>query len=379
MKPHLASLLRCSSCRGRLGLDASAIERVDRPLPERLPPCSGLCGKPASIAGCADCAVLEVVGGSLVCRSCERRYAIANGVPWMAPPSALADEVKTRTASSFGHLWARSIPAPDAAPRDYHFEKMARALSFRTPQGLVLDGGCGDGIDLRNRAGTAGAEVVGVELSEGGCRTTARRIMRLPNAHVVQADLGRLPFEDRTFDFVYSYGVLHHLSAPQDGLRELARVAGPGAPVAIYLYEDFSDRSPIWRMLLTLANLPRVVTIRTPHGMLFRLCQIASPLIFLTFTLPHRALRHLPMLRLFADSLPFRHGKGPFSLAGDLYDRFSAPVEYRYSREGAQKFVQNAGLTVRTIAKERGWMVLAERNNDTGLTASDSAGRRNVG
>lgn len=266
-----------------------------------------------------------------------------------------------------------------APPRDYHFEKMARALPFAAPRGLVLDGGCGDGIDLMNRAATPGVEVVGVELSEGGCRAAAERIARFSNAHVVQADLSRLPFEDSLFDFVYSYGVLHHLPAPDDGLRELARVARRGSPVAIYLYEDFSDRSPLWGLLLRLANLPRAFTTRTPHALLYRLCQIASPLVFLTFTLPHRVLRRVRVFRPFADNLPFRHGRGPFSLTGDLYDRFSAPVEYRYSRDGTRRFMQSAGLTVRTIAKVRGWMALAAREDDTGVSASDSAGRRNVG
>ena len=359
MKPHLATLLRCCGCHGPLTLEAAAVESVDRPLPERLPACSGLCQQPSS-GDCARCAKLEVMTGSLACRSCGRRYEIAGGVPWMARHNLIRDQQKRRTASSFGHLWAQSLAAADVFPHDYHFEKMAVALGFESPKGVVLDAGCGEGIDLANRARSPAVEVVGVELSEGGCRTTARRVMNLANAHVVQADLSAMPFSDRLFDFVYSYGVLHHLVRPEEGMHELARVARPGAPIAIYLYEDFSDRSPTWRLLLKLANLPRSVTTRMPHAVLFRLCQIGSPLVFLTFTVPHRLLRRISALRSFADSLPFRHGKGPFNLVGDLYDRFSAPIEYRYSRDGAVAFVQRAGLTVRAIAKERGWMAWAE-------------------
>ena len=77
--------------------------------------------------------------------------------------------------------------------------------------------------------------------------------------------------------------------------------------------------------------------------------------------LPHRLLRRIPSLRPFANTLPFRHGTGPFSMTGDLYDRFSAPVEFRYSRSGTEAFVARAGLALRAIAKERGWMALAER------------------
>ena len=69
----------------------------------------------------------------------------------------------------------------------------------------------------------------------------------------------------------------------------------------------------------------------------------------------------MPPLRNFANMLPFRHGQGPFTMAGDLYDPFSAPVEFRYSRRGTQAFVGRAGLGLRNIAKERGWMALAVR------------------
>jgi SAM-dependent methyltransferase len=259
---------------------------------------------------------------------------------------------------------------------------MMQALKVASPdRGLVLDGGCGDGIDLCNRARAAGAEVVGAELSAGGCRTTARRIVALPNAHVVQADLTKLPFEDRAFDFVYSYGVLHHLPVPDAGLRELARVARHGASVVLYLYEDFADRSLAWRASLALANAPRTVTTRLPHGLLYALCQVASPFIYAGFTVPHRILTRIPIspVQSFAGRVPFRHGTGPFSLTGDLYDRFSAPVEFRYSREGTRQFVERAGLTVRAIERERGWMALAERRADGGASARQTIENTDAG
>ncbi len=279
----------------------------------------------------------------------------------MAPDSQIDDDEKRRTAASFGHLWAQSVPDPAAPPRDYHFEKMTAALGFAPPRGVVLDAGCGDGVDLGHRALSSDLEVIGVELSTGGCKTTARRIRRATNAHVVQADLARLPFADEAFDFVYSYGVLHHMPSPDDGLRDIARVARFGAEIAIYLYEDFSDRSATWRALLAIANWPRRLTTRMPHGLLYGLCQAGSPIVFLTLTLPYRVLRRVPRLQSFANMLPFRHGKGPFSMTGDLYDRFSAPVEHRYNQEGAAAFVERAGLALRHMARERGWMALAVR------------------
>ena len=360
MKPHFADLLRCPHCRGPLALRLSKVEFVKRRA--ATPPfCSGLCAMPSPGRPCVACLQIDIVEGALSCTPCAREYRIDEGIPWMAPGQQIDDEEKRRTASSFGHLWAQSVPDPEAEPRDYHFEKLAGALGFASPRGTLLDAGCGDGIDLGHRARMPDVEVVGAELSTGGCRTTAQRIRALPNAHIVQADLARLPFADGTFDFAYSYGVLHHMPKPDDGLSDIARVAKPGAEVAIYLYEDFSDRSAVWRAALALANWPRALTTRLPHRLLFALCQLGSPVVFATLTLPHRLLRRIPSLRPFANTLPFRHGTGPFSMTGDHNDRYSAPVEFRYSRSGTEAFVARAGLALRAIAKERGWMALAER------------------
>ena len=46
-------------------------------------------------------------------------------------------------------------------------------------------------------------------------------------------------------------------------------------------------------------------------------------------------------------------------MVGDLYDRLSAPIEYRYSRDGAARLATGAGLTVVTVAQQRGWVVRA--------------------
>lgn len=301
----------------------------------------------------------EVTGGTLACAGCSARYPVRNGIPELLRrnrPSAATETA--RTAERFGYLWSRSNP--QAGPRrEYHFEKMAAALQLEEPRGLVLEAGCGDGIDLANHASRTGVEVIGVELSEGGCRTSAGRIRAVPTAHVVRADLCELPFADQTFDRVFSYGVLHHVASPPAAAAELARVSRPGAEVAVYLYEDFRERAAGWRLLLALVNSFRAVTTRVPPRWLFVMCQLGSPLVYLLFTVPHRLLRPVPGLRALAQGLPFRHGKGPFALAGDLYDRFSAPIEHRYGHHEARELLRGAGLSVTQVAYERGWMLSA--------------------
>jgi hypothetical protein len=109
--------------------------------------------------------------------------------------------------------------------------------------------------------------------------------------------------------------------------------------------------------MLRAANAWRALTTRLPAPVLFRACQVASPVIFLLFAVPYRVLRTMAPLRGLAEQFPFRHAQGPFGLAGDLYDRYSAPIERRYSRAGAHEFLRQAGAEDIRIGFARGWVV----------------------
>lgn len=94
------------------------------------------------------------------------------------------------------------------------------------PASVVLDAGCGAGVDLAVfRA--AGHHVVGVDLSAGMvCEAAA-------NGPVVQGDLVRLPFPDAVFDACWLSASLVHLDEPSAdaALREVRRVLRPGGPL----------------------------------------------------------------------------------------------------------------------------------------------------
>ncbi len=342
MKRKLLEHLRCPECGGRLALAGPSWHPAH---PEEAVSGELRCDRGGTVP-----AAEEVPRrGGAAAAACGRDYPVRSGVPCFL-------ERRTQTGSAFGYLWSRALGRAEET-RPSHYRKMERALSLGALRGLVLDAGCGEGIEMADAARNSEAEIIGLELSDGGSRASFERTLGLPRAHVVQADLKSLPFAPETFDFVYSYGVLHHLSDPPRGMREIVRVLKRGARAALYLYEDFSERSPLLRGLLELANAPRRLTVRMPHRLLYGLCWVASPVVVLLFTVPHRLLRSVPGGRRLAEQIPFRNGSGPFSLAGDLYDRFGAPVERRYSRSEAEHLLRQAGLEGIVTGNDRGWMV----------------------
>ena len=218
---------------------------------------------------------------------------------------AMSDHATQKTAERFSLLWSRT--RDDTSRIGEHLDRTLRLLSVDNPTGLILDAGCGDGSDSVALAERDGAVVIAVDLSDGGTRTAAERTRHLNNVHVVRADLRYLPFRSDQFDFVYSFGVVHHIPTPDPAMAELARVMHPQSKAALYLYEDFAGRA-LRRWSLRLVNLGRHLTTRLPPRLLFALCAVASPVVFVMCTVPSRILRFIPWTRPLADAVPYHFG-----------------------------------------------------------------------
>jgi len=265
---------------------------------------------------------------------------------------------KTRaTSERFGYGWtAGGLPQPVTAPIKYHLHVMHSALGAPPLGGLVLDAGAGEGVDLASVGLTPGCRAIGVELSNGGIRATAARISTVPRATLIQGNIIAMPLQSNVFDYAYSYGVVHHTVDPQAATREIVRTLKPGGQLLIYVYEDFERRGWWWRAALASVNaVRRPISKMSPAG-IRRVCTLIAPLVFATCTLPSR---HFSWAARFP--YPATQNRTMRSLVPDLYDRFAAPIEERYSEAGARALVEQAGCIVKGVAYIRGWAVWGEK------------------
>jgi ubiquinone/menaquinone biosynthesis C-methylase UbiE len=101
-----------------------------------------------------------------------------------------------------------------------------------------LDAGCGGGRATILMAEAGASEVVALDLSETNVETTRMRAEQrgLTNVTAQQASLLEVPFEDQSFDVVWSNGVLHHTGDTDGSLKEIARLLKPGGWMWLYLY-----------------------------------------------------------------------------------------------------------------------------------------------
>ncbi len=104
----------------------------------------------------------------------------------------------------------------------------------------VLEVGFGMGTDLFQFA-SASANVSGIDLSPEHLRIARQRFSTAGlGADLRLADAEDLPFEDATFDAVYSFGVIHHTPDAEKAVTEIRRVLKPGGQATIGVYHRYS-------------------------------------------------------------------------------------------------------------------------------------------
>jgi SAM-dependent methyltransferase/uncharacterized protein YbaR (Trm112 family) len=332
-REKLIETLRCPGCQGRLSV--SSPPTADR------------------------------VNETLVCTRCQEKFPIIEGMPRMllSPlreallennATSGSEQKKVATALSFGFEWSR-FPEMYKEWQQTFFAYMQPHGSDFFPGKKVLDAGCGSG-RFAYYAAKFGAEVWALDL--GPAVDVARlNTEALETVQVVQADLYNPPFAEESFDFIYSIGVLHHLPEPEVAFRNLLRFLRPGGTIQIYLYWK-PENQPLKSALLAVITAVRHVTTRLPHALVHVLSYPAAVAAFTAFVWPYQLFSRVPGLRKIAEKLPMKqYASLPFRVCvNDQLDRFSAPIENRYTRNEVAAWLERAGLEQQMLRPNFGWV-----------------------
>lgn len=310
MKLSLLEHLACPSCYGRLDLATTASRGA------------------------------EVMEGDLRCRGCGATYPVNRGVPRFVGPARTEESV--RTASAFGWEW-RAFSRID----DHHERQFLDWIAPAGPEAfrgrVVLEGGCGKGRHTRLASRYGAAAVIGVDLSEA-VDVAFDNTRDQEAAHIVQADLLRLPLRPGSCDYAFSVGVLHHLPDPSAGFMALAGKVRPGGALSVWVYGAENNAwiakivSPL-RVRLTSRLPPRVL-----HAISF-LVAVPLWLGLVTAYRPARRARLAWMRRIlpydsymaYISGFPFRE------IHHIVHDHLAAPVAHYLRREVVERWYRSVG------------------------------------
>ena len=308
MKDSLLPYLICPQCGGELSLEAVHREGA------------------------------EILRGALACAACGRSFPIEGGIPRFADLSG--DETQRETAENFGAQWLEFDHV-----EEHHDQQFLDWIAPVTPAFLrdkvVLEGGCGKGRHTRAVAGWGAQTVIGVDLSRA-VEAAYRNTRDLPNVHIIQADIYRLPLR-RAFDYAFSVGVLHPLPDPRAGFASLVRLVRPGGAISAWVYGRENNG---W--IVHLVNpLRERVTSKLPMRWLYALSYLPTILLYLPLKLLYAPLRETSLARFlfYADYLGYI-SKFPFrEIHNIVHDHLTAPVAFYIRREEFAAWFAEAGAT----------------------------------
>ncbi|MFB2976439.1 methyltransferase domain-containing protein [Microseira sp. BLCC-F43] len=165
------------------------------------------------------------------CSHCKADYSESDGTPVLIPTTASRklsfDFPQSRSTNGEQFTDCFSYPPRCGAAgsdKPYHLDLAHLDIFDRLPSGAsILEIGCGGG-QMRSFLESKQFRYLGIDIS----KTRVDQRLQLHGGPDLLCDCHFLPFNQHTFDIVYSAGVTEHLACPYLVVQEVARVLKPG-------------------------------------------------------------------------------------------------------------------------------------------------------
>lgn len=240
------------------------------------------CGGDILLAYASNYEGKEIIDAVLTCQKCTREYKVVRGVPRFADLGKV-EEDKVATAANFGWQW-NNFTQEDPKYNEQFLGWIQPVRPDYFEGKFVLEGGCGKGRHTKLAAQWGAAEVVGIDL--GDAVESAFALTRdIPNAHIVQCDIFKLPFK-KVFDYAFSVGVLHHTPDPKKAFISLAGKVKKDGHISAWIYGAENNE---W--ITNYVNPVRTgFTSQISQPMLYQLSKLPALGLFLTTKLVYRPI-----------------------------------------------------------------------------------------
>src|SRR5690348_2148489 len=187
-------------------------------------------------------------------------------VPSARTGAESSQNLDPRVVRSFGEEWRRfNQNELSAAEHQTLFESYFAIFPWHRlrPDAVGVDVGCGSGrwaLLVAPRVGRLHC----VDASADALAVARRTLGGQANCEFHVASVDALPFAERSMDFGYSLGVLHHVPDTAAAMRSAVQPLKPGAPFLVYLYYALDNRPPWYRALWRATDLVRRGISRSP-------------------------------------------------------------------------------------------------------------------
>lgn len=288
-----------------------------------------VCGGDLNLAYASEYDGTEIITGLLSCVKGAHEYKIVRGVPRFADLSKIEQD-KADTAENFGWQW-QHFTQEDTKYHDQFLGWLQPVKPEFFKDKLVLEGGCGKGRHTMLAAEWGAKEVVGIDLS-AAVESAFAATRHLPNAHVVQADIFKLPLK-RAFDYAFSVGVLHHTPDPKKSFLSLASKVKHGGNISAWVYGAENNE---W-ITNYVSPLRERFTSRISQPVLLQLSKVPTLALFLGTKMVYRPANKLApgaaKSLFYNDYMNHLGGFGWREQHNIVFDHLVAPTAFYISKE----------------------------------------------
>ena len=221
----------------------------------------------AGVFTCPTCGSgLVAAGDVLECTGCGRRYPVVGGIPRFVADIARGP-AQVQEAFDYEHRRFHHSEHTLFGPQlvDQFLANVDLPAEFFRGR-RCADIGCGSGRWTYALA-ELGAEVVAVDLTSGGVESVHEELGDRPNVTIAQADIFALPFPPESFDFVMSWGVLHHTPSTRQAFDRIAPLVRPGGTLYVMVYDVDQGRGE------RVTNIVRWLLRRVSPERRYKLCR----------------------------------------------------------------------------------------------------------
>jgi len=272
-----------------------------------------------------------------ICMRCDRTYPIRDHIPRFLVDLSNAEHQVKR---SFNVEHARYLES-----RHLHFTSRLVEQWLEDVQlppeyfkgKLILDAGCGSGRWTYAMA-SLGATVVAVDLTDAGVAVTHNATAVMENVVVLQANVLHLPFRPDSFDFVVSWGVLHHTPNTKAAFERLVPLVKKGGQLYVMVYEKHNP------LKFFCTDLIRWFLRKLPEEQRYRSCKL--------FIIKNRRLGYLLTHLMVCAFHP--EVDDPLEISTrqlGLYDAYAPVFNHLHTREEIASWFRDCNFDQVTLTK----------------------------